>query len=57
MTDARALRTALTPRSIRRLLEAQRVQAERFGGRMAAGEVLQVRLITFTLIGYGSSRS
>ena len=40
MTDARALRTALMELH-KELLEAQRVQAERFGGRMSAGEVLQ----------------
>jgi hypothetical protein len=40
MTDARALRTALLALH-RELLEAQRIQAERFGGRMSAGEVLQ----------------
>ncbi|HEX5925183.1 MAG TPA: hypothetical protein VFY45_15230 [Baekduia sp.] len=40
MTDARALRAALLALH-RELLEAQRIQAERFGGRMSAGEVLQ----------------
>jgi hypothetical protein len=40
MTDARAPRAALLALH-RELLEAQRVQAERFGGRMSAGEVLQ----------------
>ena len=40
MTDARALRAALLALH-RELLEVQRIQAERFGGRMSAGEVLQ----------------
>jgi hypothetical protein len=40
MTDARALRTALMALH-KELLEAQRIQAERFGGRMSPGEVLQ----------------
>jgi hypothetical protein len=40
MTDARALRAALLALH-KELLEAQRIQAERFGGRMSAGEVLQ----------------
>jgi hypothetical protein len=40
MTDPRALRTALLALH-RELLEAQRIRAERFGGRMSAGEVLQ----------------
>jgi hypothetical protein len=39
MTDGRALRAALLAH--KELLEAQRIQAERFGGRMSAGEVLQ----------------
>jgi hypothetical protein len=56
MTDARALRTALTALH-KELLEAQRVQAERFGGRMSAGAVLQAAADDLRLIGYGSSRS
>jgi hypothetical protein len=40
MTDPRAVRTALLALH-KELLEAQRIQAERFGGRMSAGEVLQ----------------
>ena len=40
MTDVQTLRTALLELH-KELLEAQRIQAERFGGRMTAGEVLQ----------------
>jgi hypothetical protein len=40
MTDVSALRTALLELH-RVLLEAQRVQAERFGGRMSSAELLQ----------------
>jgi hypothetical protein len=40
MTDARVLRRALVVLH-KELLEAQRIQAERVGGRMSAGEVLQ----------------
>lgn len=40
MTDVQTLRPALLELH-RELLEAQRIQAERFGGRMSAGEVLQ----------------
>ena len=40
MTDVSALRTALLELH-RVLLEAQRVQAERFGGRMSSSELLQ----------------
>jgi hypothetical protein len=40
MTDVQTLRTALLDLH-KELLEAQRIQAERFGGRMSAGEVLQ----------------
>src|SRR5688500_20352258 len=40
MTDVQTLRTALLDLH-KELLEAQQIQAERFGGRMSAGEVLQ----------------
>jgi hypothetical protein len=40
MTDVRALRGALLTLH-RELLESQRIEAERLGGRMSAGEVLQ----------------
>ena len=40
MTDTRALRSALLALH-KELLETQRIQAERFAGRMTAGEVLQ----------------
>src|SRR3954464_594828 len=40
VSEIAALRTALLGLH-RELLEAQRIQAERFGGRMSAGEVLQ----------------
>ena len=40
MTDVAALRHALLALH-RELLETQRIQAERFGGRMSAAEVLQ----------------
>jgi hypothetical protein len=40
VTDARAARTALLELH-RELLQAQRIQAERFGGRMSSSEVLQ----------------
>jgi hypothetical protein len=40
MTDARVLRAALLALH-REPLEAQRIQAEPFGGRMSAGELLQ----------------
>jgi hypothetical protein len=40
MTDVSALRTALLELH-RVLLEAQRVQSERFGGRMSSSELLQ----------------
>jgi hypothetical protein len=40
MTDHAALRTALLSLH-RELLQAQRVESERLGGRMSAGEVLQ----------------
>jgi hypothetical protein len=40
MTDPRAARSALLTLH-KELLDAQRIQAERIGGRMSAGEVLQ----------------
>jgi hypothetical protein len=40
VSDARRVRTALLELH-RELLEAQRIQAERFGGRMSSSEVLQ----------------
>ena len=40
MSEIATLRTALLELH-RELLEVQRIQAERFGGRMSAGEVLQ----------------
>jgi hypothetical protein len=40
VTEIAALRTALLDLH-RELLQVQRIQAERFGGRMSAGEVLQ----------------
>src|SRR3954466_4009169 len=40
VTDERAVRSALLELH-RELLEAQRRQAERFGGRMSAGDLLQ----------------